>query len=81
MTEVTTNLLLEYMRKFERILADMRADRHDMREDLQGANRRPSNLEEGQAFINQRLDRLDARVRRVENVSIRWRAEPCAQQS
>ena len=48
MTDETANVILEYMRKFERTLADMRADMHDMREDLHGINRRLSNLEEGQ---------------------------------
>jgi hypothetical protein len=46
-TDETANLILEYMRRFERSLADMRADLHDMREELQGVNRRLSNLEEG----------------------------------
>lgn len=66
MTDDNASLILEYMRKFERTLADMRADMHDMRDELQAMNRRISHLEEGQALINQRLDRLDARVTRIE---------------
>lgn len=66
MTDETANLILEYMRRFERTMGDMRADLHDMREELQGVNRRLSNLEEGQALINRRLDRLDERVTRIE---------------
>ena len=52
MTDETANLILEYMRRFERTMGDMRADLHDMREELQGVNRRLSNLEEGQALMN-----------------------------
>ena len=66
MTDETAKLVLEYMRKFERTLADMRADLFDMREELHGINRRLTNLEEGQAAINRRLDRLDERVTRIE---------------
>jgi hypothetical protein len=46
MTDETANLSLEYMRKFERALADMRHALHDMREELHSSNRRLSNLEE-----------------------------------
>ena len=66
MTDDTANLILENMRRFEKTLAEMRADQFDMREELQGINRRLSHLEEGQALINQRLDRLDERVTRIE---------------
>ena len=65
MTDETANLILEYLRKFERTLAEMRADMHDLREEMLAISRRLSNLEEGQALINQRLDRLDARVTRI----------------
>ena len=37
-----------------------------MREELQGVNRRLSNLEEGQMLISRHLDRLDERVTRIE---------------
>lgn len=66
MTDENANLILEYMRKFERNLGDMRADMHDMRDELLAMNRRISHLEEGQALINQRLDRLDAPITRIE---------------
>ena len=66
MTDDTANLILEYMQRFERSLGDMRADMHDMREELQGVNRRLSNLEEGQVLISRRLDRLDERATRIE---------------
>ena len=66
MTDEAANLILEHMRKFERALDEMRHDLHDMREELQGVIRRLSNLEEGQALINHRLDRLDEPVTRIE---------------
>lgn len=66
MTDETANLILEYMRKFERALAEMRHDLHDMREELQSVNRRLSNLEAGQALMNRRVDRLDEPVTRIE---------------
>ena len=66
MTDDTANLILEYMQRFERSLGDMRADMHDMREELQGVNRRLSSLEEGQVLISRRLDRLDERATRIE---------------
>ena len=66
MTDGTANLILEYMRRFERSLSDVFADMHGMREDLQGLNRRLSNLAEGQSLTNRRLDRLDERVTRIE---------------
>lgn len=66
MTDDNASLILEYMRKFERTLADLRADIHDIGDELQAMNRRIPHLEEGQALIKQRLDRLDARVTRIE---------------
>ena len=66
MTDETGNLILEYMRRFEKTLADMRTDLYDMREAQQETNRRLSHLEEGQAIMNRRLDRLDERVTRIE---------------
>ena len=65
MTDETANLILEYMRKFERALADMRADMFDLREELQAINRPLSHLGEGQALTKQRLDRIEARVTRI----------------
>jgi hypothetical protein len=54
------------MRRFERTMADMRADLHDVREEIQGVNRRLSHLDEGRALMNRRLDRLDERATRIE---------------
>ena len=66
MVDETANLILEYMRRFEKILGDMRVDLADVREGQQEINRRLSHLEEGQAITNRRLDRLDERVTRIE---------------
>ena len=66
MVDETANLILEYMRRFEKTLGDMRADLSDVREGQQEINRRLSHLEEGQAITNRRLDRLDERVTRIE---------------
>lgn len=64
MTDATANPLLEH--KFERTLGAARHDLYDMREELLGVNRRLSTLEEGQALMNRRWDRLDERVSRIE---------------
>ena len=66
MVDETANLILEYMRRFEKTLGDMRVDLADVREGQQEINRRLSPLEEGQAITNRRLDRLDERVTRIE---------------
>ena len=58
-------LILEYMRRFERELAAMRADLFDMREELQGINRRLSRMVEAQLDANCCLERLDERVSRI----------------
>ena len=67
MTDESANLILEYMRKFEKTLADMRAGLYDMRETLQEVNRRLSHLEEGQAILSRCMDRLEERVTRIGN--------------
>lgn len=66
MTDSDASLILEYMRRFEKTLADMRADMHDMREEMRAINRRVSRLGEGLALINRRADRLDCRIARIE---------------
>lgn len=66
MTDDTANLILEYMRKFERVLGDARDDMHGLRAEMQGINRRLANVEEGVVGVNRRLDRLDERVTRIE---------------
>ena len=65
MVDETASLILEYMRRFEKTLGDMRTDLHDLRDGQQEINRRLSHLEEGQAITNRRLDRLDERVTRI----------------
>jgi hypothetical protein len=66
MTDETSSQILEYMCKFERTLAEMRADRFDMRKKLRAISRRLSHFEEGHTLIDHRLDRLEAHATRIE---------------
>jgi archaellum component FlaC len=53
------NLVLELLRRIDERLGRMEDDLHDLKV-------RVTALEEGQAGINRRLDRLDERVERIE---------------
>jgi hypothetical protein len=59
MTDETTNLALEHLLHIRGQLDVLRADVHDMKI-------RMTNVEEGLALVNRRLDHVDERLDRIE---------------
>jgi len=60
MPEEPENLILQYLRRFEGRLTTIQEDLHDIKI-------RTTNLEEGMAAVNRRLDRMDDRLMRIEH--------------
>lgn len=65
MSDDRGDLILEYMRRFERTLGEMRADLHYLRQDVSDFGRRVTNVEEQLVRVNRRLDRMDERIARI----------------
>jgi DNA repair ATPase RecN len=59
MVEQTTDLLLEYMRRFDRKL-------NDLIDDVRELKVRITAVEEGLASVNRRIDRVEDRLTRIE---------------
>ena len=59
MADETTNLVLDHVRHIRGQLDGMAADIHDMK-------LRVTNVEEGLALVNRRLERVDERLDRIE---------------
>ncbi len=61
-TEQPGNLILRYLRRIDENIAELR-------EDMREVKRRLSLVEESQAIVSRRLDRLEDRVERIEKRS------------
>ena len=59
MSENTDNIVLKYLRA-------IRADQEQMMSDMAVLKVRVTNLEENQVVANQRLDRIEAHLHRIE---------------
>ncbi len=59
MSEDTDNIVLKYLRA-------IRADQEQIMSDMAVLKVRVTNLEENQVVANQRLDRIEARLHRIE---------------
>jgi archaellum component FlaC len=59
MTGEPDNILIEYMRRFDRKL-------NDLIDDVRELKIRMTGVQEGLAGVNRRLDRLETRIERIE---------------
>ncbi len=66
MTDDTTTLILGYMRRFERTLADTRAEVRDLRAELCAATERLALLETGLDTAEGRMAGMGDRLARLE---------------
>ena len=66
MTEETSSLILGYMKRFANQLNDFDRKLDRTLDDMRDMKFRLTNVEEGLAGVNRRLDRIEIRIDRIE---------------